>query len=112
MPAPRLRASTGQAGSSAPPEYFPRLTFSRRIRYGVESDEFCPLDALIDQLLDVAYFLLFVRSSEGDGLADMAGPACPAYPVDIIVGIIRQIIVDYQLDAADIQSARRDISRD
>ena len=48
--------------------------------------------------LDVTHILPLLRRGEGDGMALDARAARPAYPVDIVLRIVREVVVDHHLD--------------
>ncbi|CFE00772.1 Uncharacterised protein [Bordetella pertussis] len=65
----------------------------------------------LDQLLDVEQIALFVGGEQGDRLARRAGAAGAADPVDIVFGVVRQVVVDDAGHAGHVQAARRDVGR-
>src|SRR5207253_604735 len=92
-----------------------RASLARRMMDGV--DEHVVLGHLERQLeADVAFDRLepldVVLAGEADRPARRAGARGAADPMDIVLGIERQVVVDDVGDALDVQAARGDVRRD
>ena len=64
------------------------------------------------QPLEIFNVCPLVRSGKADRVPRVARPAGPADPVDIILRLVRQIVIDHQLNPRDIDASGRDIRRD
>ena len=65
-----------------------------------------------DDLLDLPHVLPLVGGGEGDGVAGLSGAACPPDAVDVVFGVVREVEVDHQFDACDVDAACGDIGGD
>ena len=61
---------------------------------------------------DLSDMIPLVRHGKADRVPRIARPAGPADPVDIILRLVRQIVIDHQLNPRDIDASGRDIRRD
>ena len=71
-----------------------------------------PRDGLPEEPLDAAQEVGFVDRDEAHGVAARAGPASPPDPMDVVVGLPRQLEVDDMGEILDIEAAGRDVRRD
>jgi len=54
---------------------------------------------------------LLLRGNECEGIADFSRPRGAADAMDVIVGCLRHIEVDYVAECLDVDAARRDVGR-
>src|SRR5690606_28658792 len=64
------------------------------------------------EVADVQWLLAFCDAADGQGGADLTGPAGTADAVHIRFRFVRQIVVDDQLQLVDIDATRRDVGSD
>src|SRR5439155_963384 len=69
-------------------------------------------DLLADQLLDRGDRLVVVRRHDGDGGAGFSRAAGAADAVDIIVGVMRHVEIEYVADVRDVEPAGGDVGSD
>ena len=70
------------------------------------------LDALLQQPLDLGEVLLFLGRDERDRLARGAGAAGAADAVDVVLGHVRQLVIDDERQVVDVEAARGDVGGD
>src|SRR4051794_11958300 len=63
-------------------------------RVGLEALDVLGLDLLVDERLDVGEAVALLRRDEGDGNAVRADAAGAADAVDVVLGVLGQIVVD------------------
>src|SRR6185312_4723647 len=68
--------------------------------------------ALPDEPLDVADAPGVLHRDEGDGVADRLGPARAPDAVHVILGILRDVVIDHVGHAGDVDAAGGDVGRD
>jgi hypothetical protein len=69
------------------------------------------VDLLARGLLDLAQQVLLARRHEQNGLALTAGAARTADPVDVGLGVVRDVEVDHEADALDVEASGGDVGR-
>src|SRR5690606_12375541 len=65
---------------------------------------------LLDQLTDVPQVFTFLNIEKGESSAQLTGPAGTADAVHVGLGLVGQVVVDYQLQLIDIDAPCRDVS--
>ena len=74
--------------------------------------ELLPCDATPEKLLQLAQGVLVFVGHEADRIADRMRAAGAADAVDVILGLLREVVVDDVRDAVDVDAARGDVGRD
>ena len=69
-------------------------------------------DAAVGEALDVFEPVNLAAGDEGDGLAALARAAGAADAMDVIFAVVRQVVIEDDLDVVDVEPARGDIGRD
>ena len=70
------------------------------------------LDGLADEAFDGGDMFLLVAGDEGEGIADALGAAGAADAVDIIFGMLGNVVIDDMADTFDVDAARGDVGGD
>ena len=68
-------------------------------------------DLLLDQALDVSNVSALLGGCHSDGVAGFASSTGSTDPVDIVLGIVGQVIVNDERDLLDVDSTGSDVSR-
>ena len=89
------------------PTHLDRFGGDRRIRLVTIDD--LRWNGLLQQFLDISQQLVLIDTDQGNGLAFAAGTAGATDAVHIILGDIRQFIVDHMGQLVDIETASRDV---
>ena len=107
--------------AAAPAEEFPAVHadfglgwFGRgvfAIRRDLESLECESFDFLADEAFDSAEFFGFVGRDECEGIPRHVGAAGAADAVDIVLGVLRDVVVDDMAHSGDVDAARGDVGR-
>src|SRR5471030_2698108 len=77
-----------------------------------EAGQVAARDGLLDQLLDVGQQALVLVRINRDGIAGGAGAAGAADAVHIVLGVVRQVVVDDAGQVGDVEAARGDVGGD
>ncbi len=78
----------------------------------VEIVDFEAWDALTDEAFDVEDVREFLGGHDGEGFADGLGAACSANAVDVVFGVLGDVVVDDVADTCDIDAACGDVGGD
>ena len=70
------------------------------------------LDLLANAALDLEKLLDIILGDKSDCLAGLPGPGSPADPVDVVLGTLRNVIVDHDVNVGDVQASGCDLSGD
>jgi len=66
----------------------------------------------LDEFFDVGELLALVRTAQRQRIARRARATRPADPVDVVLGVERQVEVDDRRQFHDVETARGDVGRD
>ncbi len=112
----RRTRGTGGARTRTTGRFGAGAAFARRTALGggrgIEAVGADHRNRLLEQLFDFVEQSFLVGGDEGDGEPGRAGASGASDAVDVVLGHVRQLVVDDQRQVVDVESARGDVGRD